>query len=370
MGKKEVHAPLHFGKAVNTGIVGWTKDASILPEWDRVTVLGCEKNCTLRIVDEIGCQVILHKHKHHLLDHHWNTSVKHGKQDDPIIIHYHGYKHTHPYPICEHWKKAFWQTVLFTKHGHNALEASGDKRLRRYLAEVEKKDITIVTAVNRKYADKFIDNYNAWRETPGLREQNFLIFYHPDCIDYIKSHPKWKHPPGKIKTYQRTRMVEWSLPAANGNIREEMLSAFILGTAKEAKTKYWMKLDGDCSPVAPFEWPDYQSYGICAHGWGFTKQKGDPDTSRHWLNRLDDWAEPFTGKRIFPKIYDPINEKRVRHKRFCSFCYIEETRLSKEVASKCNGRLPIPSQDTTMWYYATVMGEPVLLTNFKQYLKP
>lgn len=355
IGREETDKAINYGKAVNTGVFAWHGTPECLKEWERITLLGDKANCTHRMVDELGCQVILHRIPHYMAPQEWNASVRYSKPDTkPIIIHYHGFKHVLDVPNCDPWKQAYWDMIHSTD-APELIDSHGDRRLKSYVKTTRKSDVTIVTAVNQKYIERFKTNFPKWLQTIGLREQNYLIFAHTDCYQQIK------------ELYPRFKVVEWSWPIAGNNVREEMLSAFVFGTSVWVKTKFWMKLDCDCTPKASFVWPDYGNYTICAHAWRFTKQKGDPDMSTHWLNRLDSW---FGDVPIFKDKFDPIKDRRVGHKRFCTFCCIEKTDFTRRLAKKCGDRLPIPSQDTTSWYAAERWSEKVLRMNFKEYLSP
>jgi len=360
-----IEPAINFGKAVNTGINGWKKDASILKDWEELTEKGEKNGCTLRIVDEIACQLLLPKHKCFVADTKWGESVKFGKMtDETIIIHYHGNKHAGNRKQNHIWKVHYnelinTKDIILIKKNH-----FGDKAIRGYTKNIPS-NLTIVTAVNDKYFDKFKKHFPLWMKTENIMELPFIIFAHKDCYQKVK---EFLCPYKNIQ-----EIISWEFPVAS-NMREEMLSAFVFGTAKYVKTKYWMKLDCDCVPIAdkleiP---PEAFSSVITAPKWHYTKMKGDENTTRHWLNRLDDWADAlpdFKGtNKLFP---DNIKENRYKHHRICSFCEIEKTDWTRHLAAMCGKRLPVPSQDTTTWYAVTRLGKRKITEhNFRKYLSP
>ena len=371
IGEKEVAKARKYGKAVNTGVFGWANRDSTKPflqEWEQVTQEGYKHKCTRIMVDEIACQVILHKHKHKLLDSCWNSSVK-WPADDPIISHYHGSKHVMEHPPCKDWKTSYWAMRNHQKvELYDALgDAHGDRRFRRYLKAVHHNDMTIVTAVNDKYFDKLKTNLPGWQSYEGLREQKFIVFYN-NLSRQQKRSEFWK----TLKTSGNVTLIPWEFEPAGDNIRERMLTAFVLGVAKHVKTSYWMKLDCDArvkDDASPFTWLSYKDYDIVAHRWGYTKVKGDPDAKMHWLNALDAWWSKHDKKaqNMFTEMYDLKKQNRVGHRRWMSTAEIEKTSHTKHIAKLAGGRLPIPSQDTTSWYVAERMGLKVRRTNMKKW---
>jgi len=363
-----IEPSLKFGKAVNTGINGWKKSSTLLPEWEELTELGEKNRCTTRVVDEMACQLLLHKHKSYVADTKWGESVKFGNYDknETVIIHYHGNKHVGDRPINSIWKSLYWEMIKVLNMDELNGNHWNDRSLRTYLKNFNnKKDMTIVTGVNNKYLNSFKNHFPMWMKIRGIMEYQFIVFAHTDCYQEIVEFLK---PYNNIE-----KIVKWEFPIAS-NMREEMLSAFVFGIKPNVKTKYWMKLDCDCTPlsdelVIPSE--AFNSH-ITATKWHYTKVKGDDSgNDGHWLNRLDDWADSlpdFKGtKRMFP---ENIEGRRYRHRRICSFCEIEKTAWTKHLAKMCGERLPVPSQDTTTWYAASRLGRTITEYNFRKYLKP
>lgn len=389
LGDRDLEAALRFGPAINTGVVGWRRDAPILEPWEALTRAGWEAGCTRRLIDEIACQVLLPRYPHHVVDDRWNWSIRHGVAQTPAILHYHGEKHLGPEAGCQLWRDSFRQlNRLFP--GTRALSSNtDDKQLRAWLVSDAsagheggrkngsdrpapsrkmplatasprqgqsvllprtRDDLTIVTVVNPAYLAPFMAHWPHWMATEGLREQRYLILSvdDPDL--------------GFLEGLPQVRILPWH---RHGLDRRACLNAFVFGAAHHVQTAYWMKLDADARPVVPrFDWPDYRSHTLTAHRWGYTKVKGDPTAKRHWLNTLDLW---WRDTPLFPPNL-PIG--RHDHPRIASFCSIEKTAFTQRLADKCGGELPIPSQDTTAWYAATRWGESILRINMKRQMRP
>ena len=134
--EEEIEKALSYGNAVNTGVFGFSKkyvqsEFNIFLEWHDLTIRGQEENCTRRMVDELACQVLLHKYPHIMLNFNWNMSAKFGKINDEIkIVHYHGYKHVYKeeFPLCVHW---YVQYMKLVDDGFiNINDIFGDRRLK------------------------------------------------------------------------------------------------------------------------------------------------------------------------------------------------------------------------------------------------
>jgi hypothetical protein len=193
-------------------------------------------------------------------------------------------------------------------------------------------------------------------QTPGIREQQFIVFWN-------------RQRPVFLDGWRNVRLVNWKHDIAGDNLRERMLAAFVLGTAAEVKTAYWMKLDADAKPTGKaWAWPDYHAADIIGHRCGYTKTKGQPNATRHFLNQLDDWWQGVTGEPPkWPEI--PVGE-RAGHRRAASYCWIEKTANTQAIAALCGNRLPVPSHDSLECYVADRRGWVVKRQNMKVYFQP
>ncbi|MBI5773970.1 MAG: class I SAM-dependent methyltransferase [Verrucomicrobia bacterium] len=362
---------LAYGKAINSGVQGWSKGAAILPAYEELTRRGVAAECNRLMVDELALQLLLPHHRHFLAHHVWNTSGAFGDIEQARIVHYHGRKHCQPdNPRCDLWKEHYFELLAsFPKHADTLRESWGDRRLARFHKTLRRrKDLTVVTAVDPQYAARLKENIRAWMRLPGLKEQRFLIFVN----GFQGSHER------EFLDYPNVKIVRWEYPHPAASRREFMLAAFLPGVARHVETEYWMKLDADCHPHRPWwEWPDYANHTVVSHRWGFTRMKGDAAATQHWFNRLD---EVFSPQQPRFKTRFEVTDKPVSHRpgnahglplRFNSFCHIEKTAFTRRMAEHLErtngGRMAIPSQDTTSWYCATLWQEPVKLVNMKRW---
>lgn len=370
---KAVDAALDYPWATNTGIQGWRRGHPALPQYEAMTARGIGvRGVHKKTLDEIAMQLLLPSVPHFMATSEWNVGPIHGSIEGAKILHYHGHKHTRAgVPACDLWKGEFFELLArFPEHAEALLSQSDDDSAEKWIRSDfgRRNDLTVVTAVNPAYADCARANIAKWMALPGLREQRFIVF-----VNGFRNSTE-----RKFLDLPNVKVVRWSYPF-DATDRETMLAAFILGVAQYVKTDYWLKLDCDAVPKKPyFALPEYRRHTITSHKWGYTKMKGDPDATEHWFNRLD----KVFGGSIFP-LLSVKDDYQVSHRpgnklnipmRFGSFCHFEKTaftrRMAEIVLNRCNGRLPVPSQDTLSWYCATLWKEPIKLMNMKEWFQP
>jgi len=365
--KQEVNEAKKYGKATNTGIFGFTKDSEFLEPWKQITIAGWKNECS-KIPDEVGCQMLLPKYKHWLAPVEWGVSVKHGEApaiENIKIIHYHGRKHAEHYPFCSIWKQSYWDyfwTKATEEVKQEITQKHGDRRLARYLKTISK-DVTVITALDNKYYDKFKSNYPKWMKTQGLMEIKFIVFVSGIALDDTKL------------DFMRDRvtLINWDKEApVVDSQRSKMLHVFTHGASKYVKTKWCIKLDGDVTPENKidfgyvFEYPKgWHKNVITAHKWGYTKPG-------KWLIALEKWCINKIGLEdtspVFPSNEYPKMEKQKRygHPRIASFIAIQRTDFIKKAVSLCGNTMPVPSHDTYLWYLAKRLNKKILRTNWKK----
>jgi len=332
--------------AVNTGVFGWQsgRDIDFLLDWAKLSLTGTETF----IPDEMACQILQTKHKISILDHSWNYSAKHSKDGDPHIIHYHGRKHVHDFPLCKLWKQTFWE--LYYKLSKNKRKHFksylGDRRLRKYFRSL--KDLTIVTAATPgKYLKKLLHSLPKWMEIEGLFEYPITCF-----INDISE----KDLPHNIR--KRVEFINWDLDV--NSRREKMLSAFVLGAAEQIQTKHWLKIDADYVPsVDKLEFSEEAwAADIAGRAWSYTKPGSMLADVEDWANhKIEFTTAPLYSKEEIEKMHQ---SDKYHHKRIISKICLHKSKFVRECAKMVSQRLPIPSHDTYLWYIAERLNRPRL----------
>jgi hypothetical protein len=396
-------AAINYGPAINTGIYAWRKDTPIFEEWMKVASWGDKK---MFIADEVACQVLLPQYNCKIAPIKYNVSVLHDPNTpDPRIIHYHGKKHVKNAPKCAIWMEAFHEAIVGNVCGIEQYvdRKYGDKRLTNFLKgkyssdhegwrkkiiaalettrkgsqaskkgkkgtpkalkgpeiiipKLSKVDTTIVTGCDGKYVEHLAATLPNWIKYKGLDQYPMIVYTNgfgsrrrDHRLDFLRSMPNVK-------------LISWNLEVAEDQ-RENMLSAFVLGAAKNVDTKYWLKVDADAYAVndVPLITDKMKEYSLCGHKWGYSFAKH--------IKPLVEWSNSHPAFADLPKdVYDlsRVDGRRYNHARIASYVCLHDSEFVQMAASLCPDRLPVPSHDTYLWYVAERMGIPYLRHNFKR----
>ena len=217
--------------------------------------------------------------------------------------------------------------------------------------------VTVVTACDPKYVEHLSVTFPNWVRFKNILQYRVVVFVNGIPLDDRRL-DFLRHPGVKL--------VPWAMPGI-GDHREEMLSAFVLGTAGHVETPYWLKLDADsyATDDRPLLVKWMTTVAFCGHWWGYS-------WTEH-IKAMDRWAaghpklvlSPLWGKPMYEKEHD--RGRRYYHpgKRTISFVQLQETKFTRICAGLAGGRLPIPSHDTYLYYMADRMGVPWRSSNFK-----
>jgi len=362
--------------AVNTGILSFKKSekwSEFVRYWTNLAQKGSEHH--VFIPDETAAQILYPSMsewglKYFIAPTDFNVSVlhDHGQSKDPRIYHFHGDKNVLDVPTCDFWKKEFKEMCDSNIANINAFLKYADKRLEKYLRgenpllnkpnDPNTPDTTIVSACDENYVDILRITFANWREYKNIDAYPVIIFVHGIPIedarlDFLK--------------LPNVTIVPWKMENAE-NHREEMLSAFVFGTAENVKTDYWLKLDADSYATnnTPFIADEMKVFAFCGHKWGYSR----PDHIR----KLDEWAKGHWKKKLKnakPMIEEgTINGNRFFHntKRTISFIQLHKTQFTKFCVKLLRERkLPAPTQDTFFFYVANRFDpKSVGIMNFKK----
>lgn len=370
----EVHYPgliekaIKFGPALNAGCYAFRADADFLKVWYQMTLPGR----AIHLPEETSMQVILPNYVHYVAPQEYNCSCKFSNpyHPDVRIIHYHRNKHCRiglPHG-ADMWMRYFDRVMELNIGGIQKWHREHDKTLRIFLMDREKApkaelkpsipvetvigtkyrrdDLTLVSAVSPNLMYAFKANFPTWQAKAQFAGLPMLIFHNgfenPDVdLGFVKSVPSAK-------------LIHWTMPEF-ADLRELMISAFVLGTAKYVETPYFLKLDCDAyfsGREDVFE-SEHFEYELCGHRWGVSRLE--------MLQKLDQWADkiglpgvpflsaddrrlPCDGQTKFP------------HQRIISWICLHHTAFVREVAALAGSRLPVPSHDTFLWYMANRLG--------------
>jgi len=365
--QEAIDEALKHHEAINTGILSFRKDVQFLKDWVELAKKGDGK---MFIPDETAFQVLYpsYKDKIFIAPTDFNVSVLHDKDNskDRRIMHYHGQKHVLKHPNCDLWKSAFKEMCEANTANINDYLQYADKRLGKYLKAIndglEKYDLetTVVTACDPYYVDILKYTYANWVKYKNINQYPIIVFVNgmdvetDERLEFLRKEPNVK-------------LIPWEMPEAE-NHREEMLSAFVFGSAKHVTTSHWLKIDADsyATNYKPLLSEKMRQYDFCGHKWGYSRPKH--------IKMLDEWAKNHWKGRL--KNASPmINEGRVEGNRFyhnkkrtISFCQLHKTKFTQFCVKILKGnRLPAPTQDTYMFYVADRFSpDKIGIVNFKR----
>jgi len=210
-------------------------------------------------------------------------------------------------------------------------------------------DFTTVVAVDEKHAEELRAVWPTWqRYRPSIFKQPLLL------ICDAKRTKRWWHGRLSFLDHPNIKWLKWNLPGTDQ--REKMLSSFVLLAPFHIETDWYLKLDTDVVAAESSDWLDSSWFAPNKQGqipafisspWGYTKPA-------NFLPRLSEWAENCGAfSHCDPLLFQPSNGDDVaHHPRITSWCFFGNTAWTRAMASLCDGRLPVPSHDTFLWYCA------------------
>ncbi len=254
-------------------------------------------------------------------------------------------------------------------------------------------DITLVVAVDREHLEQLRLVWPTWiKHRPEIKDWPILIL----CDEQERSEETslfvdswWREQLTFLCEYQNVTAAYWRQPTRKPQ-RERALSALIFGPAKYVKTDWYLKLDTDavaersCADWLQEDWfkpvghrtepvtaetfaLHFETPVFITNPWSFSKPADV-------IDRLDEWGDTVPELRDYPRLnlHPKPGWSRVRHKRIISWCFFGRTDFARKVATMCEascgpGRLPVPSQDSVMWYVAKRQGRFFLRVGMKKF---
>lgn len=355
--------------AINTGILAFRRSDNwkkFVEYWTELAHKGSLKR--IFIPDETAAQILYPSMqewglKYFIAPADFNVSVlhDHGISKEPKIIHFHGDKHVLNVPTSAIWKNTLEEMRKDNIANVEFFLQYSDKRLRQYLSQKDNNfpDTTIVTACDEYYVDILRLTFANWRKYKNIDAYPVIVFVHGMDVK--------KDPRLEFLRLPNVTMIPWEMKNVETH-REEMLSAFVFGTAENVRTEYWLKLDADsyATDNRSFITDAMKQYAFCGHKWGYSR----PDH----IKALDNWAKGHW-KRKLRKAPPMINEGKIEGRRFyhntrrtISFIQLHKTRFTQFCVKLLKERrLPAPTQDTFMFYVCNRFDPKMVgVMNFKK----
>ena len=225
-------------------------------------------------------------------------------------------------------------------------------------------EFTTVVGVDEKHVKQLRWTWPTW-------ELNFQSLLRAPLLlicDGQWSEQKW-HEELSFLEHPNATFVMWNQSGVTQ--REKMLTALTLAPGDYVTTPWYLKLDTDALRTTRSRWPLEEWFEEDQEGnrpvfvsnpWGYTKP---PDA----IQRLDDWADGIPELSQYPRLnlVPKPGSNLVKHRRIISWSFFGNTAWTREVTKWCNGRLPVPSQDTYLWYCAARRRERYVRVRMKRY---
>jgi len=214
-------------------------------------------------------------------------------------------------------------------------------------------DFTVVLGIDREHLAELLTVLPTWkRHKPSLFMRPWVVFWHKELADN-EAYKAWNAI--------REAGAAYIYPVAssfNGTRREVMLAEFV-HVSRKVETPYYLKLDTDLVATGDDDWlrtlPQREAVMTAAR-WGYTKPAS-------MLEVLDNWSQtvPVLQNFLAPKreYYGEI----AKSNRITSYWHLIHANFARMVSAMTGPKLPVPSQDTTMWYIAERMGLPINRVN-------
>jgi len=220
-------------------------------------------------------------------------------------------------------------------------------------------DYTTIIAVDNAHVEELKLSAPTWAKLkPDILQNPVLVMRDLSCDHAFILDVLW----GKCNFNSKITFIDWDwrpdLPQ-----RERMLTAFV-HASRHVKTPWYLKLDTDCLAVAPGpvyrdEWFENDPV-IVSSPWSYSKPADA-------IQRLDDWGDTLFRT---PRLDIPVapGANKVKHKRIISWCMFGQTAWTRRALALAGGdRLPVPSQDTFLFYVAARTGHLVNRVRMKHH---
>lgn len=214
-------------------------------------------------------------------------------------------------------------------------------------------DITTLVAVDAAHLRELKLVWPTWVcHRPQLLELPLTIIYDAaEPVDY------WREQLAFVQ-HPRLSLFAWTMEGVSQ--REKMISSFVYAAA-QLKTSWYLKLDTDAVAMNSGSWLDPQWFAPDETGRDpvFVSSPWSYSRPADIINQLDDWADQVPDLAGFPRLnLQPApSAPRLHHPRIISWCFFGSTSAARDAVRYAPTRLPVPSQDTYLWYVAARRGD-------------
>lgn len=219
--------------------------------------------------------------------------------------------------------------------------------------------VTVVVGIDAKTIEQLAVSCETWRlHRPEMWRMPWVLFW--DWTQLTRDDIEGIRARLAVPNLRLVEWPNWGAPKSNyESQRECMLSGHVWVPGEHVETPWHAKIDTDTLALAPSDWLQDAWFAddpvkgppvYCAPRWGYSK-------GFDVIGRLERWGDAALFK--FPRLNIPFDPThlRVPHARMCSWVSYYATTFTRMLCvllkETCgSGRLPVPSQDSTVWYAA------------------
>lgn len=225
-------------------------------------------------------------------------------------------------------------------------------------------NFTTIVGVDQEHLEELRLVWPTWRlHRPELLSHPLLL-----VCDGARPLSAWQKDLAFLG-HPQSEILLWNL--ADAEQREKMLNGLVFAAARQITTPWYLKLDTDTIALRSAEWIDLSWFlpddkgqfpSLISCPWGYTKPADA-------IERLDAWGDTHPQLASFPRLnLSPRpGAELVVHPRIIGWCFFGRTEATQGAAALCAERLPVPSQDTFLWYVAKRRGELIRRIPMKRY---
>jgi hypothetical protein len=235
-------------------------------------------------------------------------------------------------------------------------------------------DLTIMLAIDDQHLTELIYSFRTWKH---FYPQFFTE--HSYCIVYDEEQIKTSDKRFDMFKGLKYEMFPWkNFNNLYVNQREKMLTSLVAAPAEYIKTKWYLKIDTDTIATRSDKWIEEEWFEdgksvneqnmFISNPWGYTKPPNAIDIMDDWADNISDVKNHYPRLDIHPK----DGADAVSHDRIISWIMLARTEWTKWIASYAKTKdgfykLPIPSQDTYVIYFAQRMKFNYNRVRFKKF---
>jgi hypothetical protein len=236
-------------------------------------------------------------------------------------------------------------------------------------------DITLLTAIDAGYIDKLLATYETWTHFhPEVTRMPMIVLH--DAEQLVPHGPRMRR---LARMAARAKQADFRYVAWDGEYetqREKMLTGLTFAPELQVQTPWYLKIDADTVATKRCEWIQDEWFepikyhdtlslppAFVTNPWHYTKPA-------EFLDRLDDWGDDVwaMGDSDRLNIAHEPGARRAYHSRIISWLFFGNTEWTKLITGLLEDRrLPVPSQDTFLWYCAARGGRRYRTLKMRKY---